>query len=317
MMRKTIGRKLDRRYWFVSFADSRLTSAIRRIARQARRIGFEADRINVVTEKDLYRSFKTEMASHLVLGSRGFGYWCWRPQVVLQMFDQMGEGDILLFCDVGCHLNPKGLPRLKEYYKIADDSEILAFQYRSLLGTQQYDPLHHFCNIGRYTKGDVLDYFGVRNDKSILLAGQYAGGVFLVKKTARTMAFYREYRQIITEHFNFIDDSPSVSENLLGFKGHRHDQALFTLLCMKEGVETLSACEFEYFGECAPECYKGNPEWARSGFNDMKEFPIHAKRDKPIGLKSLLPYSIRLYLGSKLLRLKQYRIDGLFKWRFP
>ena len=291
-----------RKAWFVTFADSRMKQPLCRIRRQAEAMGFSPDRILAMTERDLDQDFKDKMAEHLVKGSRGFGYWCWRPNVVLQALRKMEEGEILLYADAGCHLNVHGLPRLREYLKMVDESEILAFQGRSLLGAAKYDPLHHFNHIGQWTKGDVLDYFGVREDTEVLNSGQYSGGVFLVKKTKRTMAFYERYQAIAEDHFSFFDDSPSKSMNAPGFREHRHDQAIFTLLCMKEGVKTLSTCEYGIYANLAPERYRGDRSWSRLGFDDMGEFPVHAMRDTTFGWRALLPKPLRVF-GLRVLSL--------------
>lgn len=33
--------------------------------------------------------------------SRGFGYWCWKPRVILMALEQIKEGDLLVFLDIG------------------------------------------------------------------------------------------------------------------------------------------------------------------------------------------------------------------------
>ena len=285
-----------RKAWFVTFADSRMKQPLRRITTQAKEIGFSPDRILAMTERDLSAEFTTAMQNHLVKGSRGYGYWCWRPEVVLRALSKMNDGEIMLYADAGCHLNLRGLPRLREYLKIVDESEMLAFQARSLLGTAQYDPKHHFNPIWQWTKGDVIDYFGARDCREILSSGQYSGGVFLVKKTPRTVAFYEKYLSIALAHFNFFDDSPSATPNLPGFREHRHDQAVFTLLCKQSGVKTLSVCEYGVYVKHAPECYRGNRAWSRASFDDMEEFPVHARRDTTHGFKAYIPRKIRRFL---------------------
>ena len=293
-----------RKAWFVTFADSRMRQPMSRIAHQAKEIGFSEGRILAFTEKNLDEAFVGNMKDHLKIGSRGYGYWCWRPQVVLQALSRMADGEILLYCDAGCHLNAKGLPRLREYLAMVDECEILAFQGRSLMGTEKYDPMHHFNPIGMWTKGDVLDYFGVRDNEEVLSSGQYSGGVFLVKKTARTIAFYQRYRRIAFEHFEFFDDSPSVSPNMPVFVEHRHDQAVFTLLCMQQGVKTLSTCEYGIYADLAPEQYQGDRSWSRLSFDDMDDFPVHAMRDTTFGWRAWLPKPVRRLGLNVLARLK-------------
>ena len=281
------------RAWFVTFADSRMRRPLRRIRRQALAMGFAPDRILAFTEKDLDAEFRAKMKPHLVKGSRGFGYWCWRPQVVLQALRKMADGEILLYADAGCHLNPKGLPRLRDYLSMADESDFVAFQGRSFLGTENFDPLHHFNSVGMWTKGDVLDFFGVRGNRAIIDSGQYSGGVFLVKKSPRSEGFYRRYFALVEEHFELLDDSPSKSPNLPEFREHRHDQAVFTLLCKEYGIRTLSTCEYGIYAPLAPACFQNDPRWSCRSFNEMERFPVHARRDTSFGIRAYVPYCVK------------------------
>lgn len=282
-----------RKVWFVTFADSRMKRSLRRIRRQALLMGFSPDRILTYTENDLSPDFREKMRVHLVKGSRGYGYWCWRSQVVLQALQKMADDEIFLYADAGCHLNPKGLPRLREYFKMVNESDIVAFQGRSFMGTEKFDPLHHYNSIGTWTKGDVIDYFGVRNCPEIVNSGQYSGGVFLVKKTAKSQSFYERYRAIVEEHFEFLDDSPSQSPNLPEFREHRHDQAVFTLLCKEAQVPTLSCCEYGIYAPLAPAQFKGDLRWSCESFSEMDRFPVHARRDTSYGFRAFIPHWVK------------------------
>ena len=62
--------------WFVTFGDSRLDEARRRIQRQALDMGAFGDRIRIFDESNLDTDFCEKMKEHLIPGSRGFGYWC-------------------------------------------------------------------------------------------------------------------------------------------------------------------------------------------------------------------------------------------------
>lgn len=296
-----------RKAWFVTFADSRMKRPLRRIRRQALLMGFASDRILTLTENDLDPRFREKMKDRLVKGSRGYGYWCWRPQVVLQALEKMSDGEIMLYADAGCHLNPKGLPRLREYLKMADESGVVAFQGRSFLGTDKYDPLHHYNPVSMWTKGDVLDYFGVRGNEEITRSGQYSGGVFLVKKCAKTLEFYRRYRMIAEEHFEFFDDSPSASANLPDFREHRHDQAVFTLLCKEFDVRTLSCCEYGVYAQHAPERYRGDRNWSCQSFDEMMRYPVHARRDTSFGIRAYVPQCVKRQIWAVQARFRSGR----------
>jgi hypothetical protein len=101
-------------------------------------------------------------------------------------------------------------------------------------------------------------------------------GVILIRKCERAISIIIEWQKIIWHHFNLLDDTPSVTPNLLGFIEHRHDQAIWTLLCLKHRVKTLSAYEYWYPMNNAK---KLKPDWRA-----LEQFPIHAKRDKDLGM---------------------------------
>ena len=36
---------------------------------------------------------------------RGYGYWIWKPYIILQELNKLQDGDILVHLDIHCHLN--------------------------------------------------------------------------------------------------------------------------------------------------------------------------------------------------------------------
>ncbi|GHV59484.1 hypothetical protein FACS1894103_2950 [Campylobacterota bacterium] len=164
----------------------------------------------------------------------------------------MNDGDILLYADIGCHLNPNGLKRLDEYFEMANSSPngLLAFQSDHLLEKT-------------WTKGDLFDYFSVRNSENIYNTGQIAATTLFVKKCAPALTIIESWQKIFYDHWILVDDTPSHSPNFEGFRDHRHDQSVFSILAKLNQVPTLSGCEI----------------WAED-FNDLSDKPILAKRDK-------------------------------------
>jgi len=267
--------------YLLSFADSRMQRSLDRLARQAKSIKIFND-IYLFIENDLPVDFREYFKDKLIPGSRGYGYWSWKPEVMLMVLDRIQEGDCLLYIDAGCHLNSLGKQRLLEYFKILEQEEtgVVAFQAiqpsednSSLVydGRKLFDQSNY-----RWIKGDLLDYFGVKDNPSIVNDQAIGAGVIFIRKCDRAIRIIREWQQIIWHHFNLVDDTPSVSANLKGFIEHRHDQAIWTLLCLKHRVKTLSAYEYWYPMKNAK---KLNPDWLA-----LEKFPIHAKRDKDFGM---------------------------------
>ena len=152
----------------VTFSDCTLERSLNRFKIQAKNMNFY-DQIDCLNEFDLNPEFYNKFKNKLLSGSRGFGYWAWKPQIILQTLEQMNYGDILQYTDTGCHLNNQGIRRLLEYFNITNNSEtgILAFKAkppefplsllhdsRKLFNQRDY----------MYIKGDLIDFFNYRNN---------------------------------------------------------------------------------------------------------------------------------------------------------
>lgn len=257
---------------FLTFASSSWHKARSRIIRQAQRLAV-FDAVYGYEEADLAASFRVRYREKLVNGTRGFGYWCWKPQVILQALEKMSEGDILQYTDAGCHLNSAGKARLEKYFEIAarTASGILAFQATTPtyplpdLPCEPLDLMEY-----RWVKGDLLDYLGVRQNLAIVQTPTIGAGVIFVRNCDASRRIIRKWAAVVDEDFHFIDDTPSTSPNLPGFVEHRHDQSIFSVLCKMYGVETLSAYEYWFPGRDGV-----TPDW-----RVLKNYPIHARRDR-------------------------------------
>lgn len=276
---------------FVSFADSRMQPTLSRIRQQAQAMACY-DSISILNENDLDPSFVAQFKKELVIGTRGFGFWCWKPQVILQELKKMNEGDVLEYTDAGCHLNPKGKKRLMEYFDIAHRDGILAFQSRALNATP--DNFHgHFLLSYQWTKGDVLDYFNVRDRNDILESGTIGSGIIFIKKCLASVKIIQQWLKAYHGDFSLINDAPSRTPNIDGFIENRHDQALWSILCKLNKVTTLSACEYHPSAKWAPE---GADRRNYSGvdWSMFEDYPILAKRDKSVNIDIKNRYKITI-----------------------
>jgi hypothetical protein len=260
---------------FLSFADARLSRSLVRIHREASSLDFY-DEIVTHDETNLDRQFRTRFASVLRPNIRGFGYWVWKPQIILQVLRTMNEGDVVQYADVGFHLNPGGTWRLRDYFDIASaaPSGVLAFQ-----GKRPQPPL---LDDGRdlptwpdrfWIKGDLLDHLDVRNDPSILDTPTIQAGLLFIRKCPASINFLESWLSVFETDFTLVDDSPSRSPNLPGFREHRHDQSVFTVLGKRNNIETLSSNEFWY-----PKPWISQGDWRA-----LRNFPLHAKRSLDFG----------------------------------
>ena len=268
--------------YFVTFGDSRLSKSATRIEKQVGALKI-FDRFLCFKEADLDAEFINDYSGKLRSDVRGFGYWCWKPQVILQALREMNIDDELIYVDIGCHLNPFGRQRLIEYFELlkSSTSGIVAFQAHkpSMTSNRLPTPL---VEIGQYTqewiKGDVFEYFRLSSHDSFIGNEMIGAGVIVLKKTDKSYQIIKEWSDVIASDFSLLDDSPSISPNHESFIEHRHDQSIFTILCLKHKVDLLSA--YEYFYPKAITSSKG--AW-RADWDALKHHPIHAKKDLHFG----------------------------------
>jgi hypothetical protein len=221
-------KKTAGKYWLVSFGDSRMKRAAKRIIAQTAATGIFKE-IFVLNERDLSPKFRSDFPQ-MKKDSRGYGYWCWKPRVILDTLEKMRYGETLLFVDIGCHINPA---RTKEFVALFDKcakskSGILGFQSALKVISTKY-----------WCKGDVLDYFGVRKNREILETSDIAGGLIFIQKRENTIKLVQDWMRVYYDDFHLADDSPSKSPNLSTFRENRHDQTIFTILMKLRGGETI------------------------------------------------------------------------------
>lgn len=233
-----------------SFADKKFSQSLKRLACQIKKISF-FDKVRLFDENDLEDEFKNEFKDHLTDGSRGYGYWVWKPYIIGKALEKMEDGDTLLYIDAGCHINHSGKKRLEKYYELLQESEtgMLAFQlprHRLTFGFWGERVIQKNYYLERnWAKGDLLDYFKVRQNKAVSDTPQILPGVIFIKKCKSSALILNEWLAVFRHDFRLVDDSPSRAANLEGFIQHRHDLSAFSILCKLHNVDVLPSNEIE------------------------------------------------------------------------
>lgn len=219
--------KIEGKLVLCSFGDSRYKASRERLQEQAD--DFELfDAIHLYNEYDLSDSFREDFKEYLHAGMRGFGYWVWKPRIILDTLAKMNDGDVLLYVDMGCHLNSRGKEKLFSYWQEVKQNE-------SGLLVAELEAIRKECF---WTKGDVLDYFQVRGTEK-MLSPQYQAGVVFIRKKPKTVTLIQSWLDLYYENFHLLDDTPSRSPNEEGFVEHRHDQSVLSLLLKGHGTSVI------------------------------------------------------------------------------
>jgi hypothetical protein len=198
---------------FITFSDEKIYKS-KRIMRQAKNSCFFKELKNL-SINNLDSDFYQKHINFINKNKRGFGYWIWKPQIILQNILQLDEGDILVYCDSGFTIQNNS-KRVIEYYNMLINSKsgILSFNINFIEK--------------EWNKSDLIKILDP--NKIHIDDNQICSGVFMIKKCQNSMNMILEWSRL-SQIYHCLDDSPSFIPNEVGFQEHRHDQSIFSLLC--------------------------------------------------------------------------------------
>ena len=262
--------KTDNLY-LCSFASPDLEKSKKRFLYQANKMGiykkvkvFGLDDLSISKRNQINNFFKNKK-------KRLFGYGCWKAEIIKKFLKKVPNNSIVQYSDIGCHLNIKGLNRLKEYTSLCSKRGILTFQYK----LPKQKKLKSIKNIRfqryfeyEYTKMDLFKFLIKKNKINIFNSEQIMSGIIFFKKNKFSVNLLSIWEKILKKN-NLIDDSKSCYSNHKKFVEHRHDQSVFSLICKKKGIYSISSAECEWAEK------RNKRIWQH-----LKNFPIHARRDK-------------------------------------
>ena len=256
----------------ISFATTEFRSALRRLKLQTDE--FPDDLIfDGMTERELGGDFWSDHHKFISLHKKGFGLWIWKPHVILRSLRHVMDGTILVYIDAGCHLNPAGVRRWREYLDVLNSGEhsILAFDYSV--------PVEHgwwatsrpeIWTDRQFTKAEVVTHMESKGEVSQFLdSPSIAAGIVLIRANDTSRALIEEWNETLTSNPNLLTDVTSQKGQHPSFIAHRHDQSVFSLLTKMRGAHTFSA-----FETWIPKRLR-SPELSSS----LDHYPIHARRD--------------------------------------
>ena len=201
---------------------------------EAREVGLFND-LFVWNEDDLDAEFVRDHGKFIMNNPRGYGYWIWKPQVILQALRQTPPGGYVIYADAGCsfHSSVSSQCRILDYIEMAKSSPKGVFGFH--LGEhldRRWNKMDTVCHvIGTKYVDDI---------EKILNSPQCLASVSVWHNIPDAIAFVEEWLSIcVRDGYRFVDDSPSRIPNAPDFAEHRHDQAIFSLLMKKYNVPVI------------------------------------------------------------------------------
>lgn len=172
------------------------------------------------TDRDLVadREFWDKHGGFISANKRGFGYWLWKPHVILR---ELHNCSCLLYLDSGCEYNFRNQSSLIGAFQTLENSPLLSAR-------------GHGWKMAAWTKRDVLVHFEADTPEIHDYEYCQAGAILMLKcdQVIRCMTEWLDH----CCNYHLIDDSPSNIPNHKTFIEHRHDQSLYNLCLLKYGL---------------------------------------------------------------------------------
>jgi hypothetical protein len=184
---------------------------------------------NIFTQKDLPEDYIKFSA----LESRGFGYWIWKPYIIGQMMKHYPDNDIIIYADAGCGIftndNAKNIFNKWISDIMTHNTHRIGFQMH---GLPEYE----------WTKRDLFDYMDCFNIDQIKNSGQYSASIQIYINTKENREFIDEMIRISKiDNYHYMTDDISRTPNASGFREHRHDQSIYSLMLKKHGCVSYAS----------------------------------------------------------------------------
>lgn len=177
-----------------------------------------ADEIKVYGPEDLDEEFKLRN-KHILSQKRLGGYAVWKPYIILKAIENIQYGDYCMYLDSGAYYI-RSLKYLVD--QIEKDGTDMLFS-SSLL------PEKHWSKRDAFILMDC-------DVPEIVESHQYESTFLFFKKTERSVKFIKDWLMYMEDE-RLSTDIPNTCglENYEGYREHRHDQTVMSLLAKKYG----------------------------------------------------------------------------------
>ncbi|MCR5547218.1 MAG: hypothetical protein K6F25_00510 [Bacteroidales bacterium] len=213
------------KYIFIAYADEKMAYSLRRIGRQARRLGY-FDEVLLYTPDTLPEYIRS---SELLKHPYGGGYWAWKPAIIWETLQRHDDGDAVCYVDAGCTLNACSEWRM--YLELIRKYDDIVFAYPDEMPQwEKYGTVS--TRIKHWTKKIAVDLYDTLTGGTEWRECNKVLGGFIWAK-GKDNPLVREWLDIVLEHPEVIDDSTVFDEQYPFFVRHKHDQPALTALSYK------------------------------------------------------------------------------------
>ncbi len=229
----------------ITYGDHRYNASKRRLRHQAVSTGW-FNSVTVYGPKKLDEDFRKKFADILKC-RKGGGYWIWKSHIIQKKLQEIDDGDILIYLDAGCSINPYGKKRLDQYVKMLNKSDTGIISFEIIYQEK------------KWTVKEIFQYFNLNIDGKIANSRQINGGVRIMKKCKNVVDMINLESKALYDNSLLFTDHYSRKQRP-GFRDNRHDQSVFSVIRKMHNpiILTDETCFHDYRSMKAFQC----PFWA-------------------------------------------------------
>ena len=200
-----------------------------------------ADEVIAFGPEDLDPEFRERNKQTLADG-HGVGMWIWKHWAEYQTLGRMNEGDIAFYVDSDFQCNENTM----QFFCLAQYHDVVPFHHG-----------HPWYKLYSMASRDSMILMG-QDERKYAGSVQYSGGNVIFRKTAFTVAFFREMSAYSQQHGVMCcfgrgsaigEDYPEFAQGRGGMHFmHQCDQAVSSLLVMKYGLKSFPWNRLGYGG---------------------------------------------------------------------
>lgn len=206
--------------YLVSFASKQFEKSQRRLENSALEFGFSRSELKSFRQQDIRGTEFYSRNRRILRQKKGAGYWLWKPYIILQTLAEAQPGDVVVYSDCGA--------------EIISPLDPIIDLCRDIGGVLLVSPKKFLCRW--HTKRDCFVLMGCDTPR-YHDATMAAAGFNVFVKTPSSLEFVNEWLSYCEEP-EILTDMPNScgAANLPGFRHHRHDQSVLSVLAEREGI---------------------------------------------------------------------------------
>lgn len=211
---------------FITYGDEKYKKSLELLESTAMENGVDEfiayDRDYIVNSKMYNNSARTK---YILDKPRGSGYWIWKPYIISETFKSLEYGDIVIYSDAGL----KVIDNLQPLYNIASKSPNKPILFK--LPPVGVD----YHKAKTWTKKDC--FVLTNSDESKYWDADMSNGAVSVwVKSKHNEDLLLEWFKYLKDPRISTDDPNMCGPNYQGFRDHRHDQSVLSILRVKYDI---------------------------------------------------------------------------------